>query len=234
METMDIIRALWDKDGHGDNLTVIQFSLERLDEKTGDTIEQISELTTREPLASLADIGGYTTIRITYKYSTASEFSRIRTIAEDYSKIMTEFMRSGSGKGMPCLKITIRPMSIAGAMITAVNPIFHNMQPHDPMYSECNEMQFLFLPDNVGFYEVPDFDEEAASEEVRAELAAEEAAARNAEKKKEEREAYQRERDKEIDENYSGRFGINGGHASMNAGHGFGKDGDTYIEQNNK
>ena len=224
MNVNDIIHALWDKDEHGDNLTVIQFSLERMDEQTGETTEQISELTTRDPLVSLADIGGYTTIRITYHYSSASDFNRMRMIAEDYSKIMTEFMHAGNDTGVPCFRITIRPMSIAGAMIAAVNPIFHNIQPHDPMYTECNEIQFLFLPENVGFYEAANFDENAISDQVRAEITAEQAAERNAQKKQEEAEAYQREREKEMEQNLSDRYDVHGGHVIQNAYHGFGKD----------
>ncbi|MCM1237666.1 MAG: hypothetical protein NC489_46985 [Ruminococcus flavefaciens] len=231
MNAMDIIHALWDKDEHGDNLTVIQFTLERMDEQTGETIQQISELTTRDPLVSLADIGGYTTIRITYKYNNASDFNRMRIITEDYSQLMTEFIHadgSGEGKeeGVPCLRIVVKPMSIKGAMIAAANPIFHNIQPHDPMYTECNEMQLLFLPDSVGFYEAPDFDEEAISDQVRAELTAEQAAEQNAKKKKEEREAYQKEREKEMEKTLSDGYDMHGGRAIQQAYHGFGKDRD--------
>ena len=114
MNVMDIIHALWDKDEHGDNLTMVQFSLERMDEQTGEMIQQISELTTRDPLVSLADIGGYTTIRITYKYNTASDFNRMRIITEDYAQLMTEFIHSGSqdADGVPCFRVIIKPMSI--------------------------------------------------------------------------------------------------------------------------
>ena len=224
MNVNDIIHALWDKDDHGDNLTMIQFSLERMDEKTGETTETISELTTRDPLVSLADIGGYTTIRITYKYNNSSDFNRMRMLAEDYSNIMTEFIHAGSDAGVPCLRITIKPMSIAGAIIVAVNPIFHNIQPHDPMYTECNEIQFLFLPENVGFYETPDLDEKAMSDQVRAEIASEQAAERNAQKKREEREAYQQEREKEMEKSLSDRYDIHGENMMMNVYHGFGKD----------
>lgn len=228
MEVMDIIRALWDKDEHGDNLTVIQFSLEYMDEQTGETIQQISELTTRDPLVSLADIGGYTTIRITYKYNNSSDFNRMRMITEDYSQLMTEFIHSGNKKmpGIPCLRIMVKPMSIAGAMISAVNPIFHNIQPHDPMYMECNELQLLYLPDCVGFFEAPDLDETAISDQVRAEMTAEQAAEQNAKKKKEEREAYQKEREKEIQGTLSTEYDMHGGHVIKNAYHGFGRDRD--------
>lgn len=225
---MDIIRALWDKDEHGDNLTVIQFSLEYMDEQTGETIQQISELTTRDPLVSLADIGGYTTIRITYKYNNSSDFNRMRMITEDYSQLMTEFIHSGNKKmlGIPCLRIMVKPMSIAGAIISAVNPIFHNIQPHDPMYMECNELQLLYLPDCVGFFEAPDLDETAISDQVRAEMTAKQAAEQNAKKKKEEREAYQREREREIQGTLSGEYDMHGGHVIKNVYHGFGKDRD--------
>lgn len=228
MEVMDIIRALWDKDEHGDNLTVIQFSLEYMDEQTGETIQQISELTTRDPLVSLADIGGYTTIRITYKYNNSSDFNRMRMITEDYSQLMTEFIHSGNKKmpGIPCLRIMVKPMSIAGAMISAVNPIFHNIQPHDPMYMECNELQLLYLPDCIGFFEAPDLDETAISDQVRAEMTAEQAAEQNAKKKKEEREAYQKEREKEIQGTLSTEYDMHGGHVIKNAYHGFGRDRD--------
>lgn len=228
MEVMDIIRALWDKDEHGDNLTVIQFSLEYMDEQTGETIQQISELTTRDPLVSLADIGGYTTIRITYKYNNSSDFNRMRMITEDYSQLMTEFIHSGNKKmpGIPCLRIMVKPMSIAGAMISAVNPIFHNIQPHDPMYMECNELQLLYLPDCVSFFEAPNLDETAISDQVRAEMTAEQAAEQNAKKKKEEREAYQREREKEIQGTLSNEYDMHGGHVIKNAYHGLGKDRD--------
>lgn len=228
MKVMDIIHALWDKDEHGDNLTVIQFSLERMDEQTGEMIQQISELTTRDPLVSLADIGGYTTIRITYKYNNASDFNRMRMIAEDYSQLMTEFIHAGSNgkEGVPCLRIVVKPMSITGAMIAAVNPVFHNIQPHDPMYTECNEMQLLFLPDNVGFYEAPGFDEKAVSNQIRAEMTAEQAAEQNAKKKREEREAYQKEREKEMEKTLSEGYDIHGGYVIQNAYHGFGKDRD--------
>ena len=228
MEAMDIIRALWDKDEHGDNLTMIQFSLEYMDEQTGETIQQVSELTTRDPLVSLADIGGYTTIRITYKYNNASDFSRMRMITEDYSQLMTEFIHSGAKKmpGVPCLRVIVKPMSIAGAMIAAVNPIFHNIQPHDPMYTECNELQLLFLPDSVGFYESPDFDEKIISDQVRTEMTAEQAAEQNAKKKKEKREAYQKEREQEMQKILSEGYDMHGGHVIRNAYHGFGKDSD--------
>lgn len=226
MNVMDIIHALWDKDEHGDNLTVVQFSLERMDEQTGKEIQQISELTTRDPLVSLADIGGYTTIRITYKYNNASDFNRMRMIAEDYAQLMTEFIHSGSGDaaGVPCLRIIVKPMSITGAMIAAVNPIFHNIQPHDPMYTECNEIQLLFLPDSVGFYEATDFDEKALSDQVRVEMTAEQAAKQNAKRKKEEQEAYRQEREKEMEKTLSEKYDMHGGHVIRNACHGFGKD----------
>ncbi len=228
MEAMDIIRALWDKDEHGDNLTMIQFSLEYMDEQTGETIKQVSELTTRDPLVSLADIGGYTTIRITYKYNNASDFNRMRMIAEDYSQLMTEFIHSGEKEtpGVPCLRVIVKPMSITGAMIAAVNPIFHNIQPHDPMYTECNEMQLLFLPDSVGFYESADLDEKAISDQVRAEMTAEQAAKQNAKKKQEEKEAYLQEREKEMQKALSDGYDMHGGHVIQNAYHGFGKDRD--------
>lgn len=226
MNVMDIIHALWDKDEHGDNLTIVQFSLERMDEQTGEMIQQISELTTRDPLVSLADIGGYTTIRITYKYNTASDFNRMRIITEDYAQLMTEFIHSGSqdADGVPCFRVIIKPMSITGAMIAAINPIFHNIQPHDPMYTECNEMQLLFLPDSVGFYEAPGFDEKALSDQVRAEITAKQAAEQNAKRKKEERAAYQQEREKEMEKTLSEKYDMHGGHAIQNACHGFGKD----------
>ncbi len=228
METMDIIHALWDKDEHGDNLTMIQFSLEYMDEQTGDTIQQVSELMTRDPLVSLADIGGYTTIRITYKYNNASDFNRMRIIMEDYSQLMTEFIHSENKTtaGIPCLRVIVKPMSIAGAMIAAVNPIFHNIQPHDPMYAECNELQLLFLPDSVGFYESPDFDEKKLSDQVRAEMTAEQAAKQNAGKKQEERDAYRQEREKEMQKTLSDGYDMHGGHVIRNACHGFGKDRD--------
>lgn len=226
MEIMDIIHALWDKDEHGDNLTVIQMSLEDMDEKTGEPLKQISEITTRDPLVSLADIGGYTTIRITYKYSTSSDFNRMRMILEDYSQHMTEFIHSGGheGSGIPCLRLSVKPMSIAGAMIAAANPIFHNIQPHDPMYPECNELQLLFPPDSVWFFEDPEFDEKAASDQVRAEITAAQAAEKNAEKKREEQEAYQKERDKEIQNTLSDRYDMHGGNVIQKAYHGYGKD----------
>jgi hypothetical protein len=226
MNVMDIIHALWDKDEHGDNLTMVQFSLERMDEQTGEMIQQISELTTRDPLVSLADIGGYTTIRITYKYNTASDFNRMRIITEDYAQLMTEFIHSGSqdADGVPCFRVIIKPMSITGAMIAAINPIFHNIQPHDPMYTECNEMQLLFLPDSVGFYEAPGFDEKALSDQVRAEITAKQAAEQNAKRKKEERAAYQQEREKEMKKTLSEKYDMHGGHVIQNACHGFGKD----------
>lgn len=229
METMDMIRALWDKDEHGDNLTIVQFSLERMDEQTGETIRQISELTTRDPLVSFADIGGYTTIRITYKYNSASDFNRMRMITEDYSQLMTEFIHSEEGgfAGIPCLRVTVKPMSIAGAMIAAVNPVFHNIQPHDPMYAECNELQLLFLPESVGFFEDSCFDEKAISDQVRAEMTAEQAALQNAKKKEEEKEAYQQEREKELQKILPDGYGMHGGHVLQNARHGFGKDRDN-------
>lgn len=228
MEIIDIIRALWDKDEHGDNLTVVQMSLEEMDEQTGEAIKQISDLTTRDPLVSLADIGGYTTIRITYKYNNSSDFNRMRMIVEDFSHYMTEFIHSGGqdGVGIPCLRLSIKPMSIAGAMIAAANPIFHNIQPHDPMYTECNELQLLFPPDSVWFFEDQKFDEKAASDRVRAELAAEQAAELNAKKKREEREAYQQEREKEMQKTLSEGYDMHGGHVIQNAYHGFGKDRD--------
>ena len=227
MEILDIIRALWDKDEHGDNLTMVQISLEDMDEATGETVKQISELTTRDPLVSLADIGGYTTIRITYKYNTSSAFNRMRMIVEDYSQHMTEFIHSGQeSAGIPCLRVTIRPMSIAGAMIAAVNPIFHNIQPHDPMYTECNELQLLFPPDSVWFFEDPEFDEKAVSDQVRAEMTAKQAAEQNAKKKREEKEAYQQEREKEMQKTLSEGYDMHGGHVIQNAYHGFGKDRD--------
>jgi len=228
METMDIIHALWDKDEHGDNLTMIQFSLEYMDEQTGETIQQVSELMTRDPLVSLADIGGYTTIRITYKYNNASDFNRMRIITEDYSQLMTEFIHSENKTtaGIPCLRVIVKPMSIAGAMIAAVNPIFHNIQPHDPMYAECNELQLLFLPDSVGFYESPDFDEKKLSDQVRAEMTTEQAAKQNARKKQEERDAYRQEREKEMQKTLSDGYDMHGGHVIRDACHGFGKDRD--------
>jgi len=116
-------------------------------------------------------------------------------IAEDYSQLMTEFIHSGEKEtpGVPCLRVIVKPMSITGAMIAAVNPIFHNIQPHDPMYTECNEMQLLFLPDSVGFYESADLDEKAISDQVRAEKTAEQAAKQNAKKKQEEKQIKQTE-----------------------------------------
>ena len=219
MEIMDIIHALWDKDEHGNNLTVIQMSLEDIDEKTGETLKQISELTTSDPLVSLADIGGYTTIRITYKYATSSEFNRMRMILEDYSQHMTEFIHSSIQEwdGIPCLRLSVKPMSIAGAMLAAANPIFHNIQPHDPMYPECNELQLLFQPDSVWFFNDPEFDEKKASDQVRAEITAAQAAEQNAEKKRKEQAAYQKERDKEMQKTLSDRYDIHGGNVIQKA-----------------
>lgn len=231
MEVMNLIRALWDKDEHGENLTVISFSLECMDEITGELKKVIKEVTTREPMASIADIGGYTTIRITYKYNSSTDFAHMRTIADDFSEIMTKFLYSpDKEEGIPCLRVVIRPMSIRGAMISAVNPVFHNIQPHDPMYSECNELQLLFLPDSVGYFVDENFDEEAASGAIQSEMAAEDMANRNAEKKKAEKEAYQEERDREMQERLSKNYDMQGEHIIKKAYHGYGKDRDDMNE----
>ena len=225
MNIMDMIHALWDKDEHDNNLTMINFSLDYLDERTGEVAHKVRELTTNEPLSSFADIGGYTTIRFTYKYGSSTNFSKMRSIADDYSKLMTEFAYANTEtEGVPCLRITIRPMSLRGAMITAVNPIFFNLQPHDPMYSECNEMQLLFEPDAVGFYYDENFDEEAAADKAKAEIVSERMNAENAEKKKMEQEAYKKERELEAERLMNERYDVHGERVLKEAYHGFGQD----------
>lgn len=221
----DIIKALWDKDSHGDNLTVINFALELLDTLTGDVTKKLAELTTREPIVSVFDIGGYATLRVTYKYATATDFPRMLTILEDFAKELTEFSYGKHDDAyVPRLNVTVRPMSLKGAMITAINPIFHNVQPHDPIYAECNELQMLFTPDALQFYYDPDFDDKAVSDQVRAEIAAEESIRTAAERKKAEDEAYQAEREREAKERMDKDYNLSGGHVIKEAYHGFGKD----------
>ena len=221
----DILGALWDKDEHGANLTTVNFTLELLDTLTGDVKKEIATLTTRDPLVSLYDISGYASLRVTYKYSSATDFSRMITILEDFAKELTDF---GYGKNndeyIPRLSVTVRPMSLRGAMITGVNPIYHNIQPHDPMYAECNELQMLFIPETLQFYYDPDFDDEAVSDQVRAEIAAEESIRTAVERKKEEDKAYQEEREREMKEHMDRNYNVSGNHTIKEAYHGFGKD----------
>lgn len=227
MESIDIIRALWDKNERGENLTLINFSLDYMDGDTGEVVEHIAELTTNEPLASISDVGGYATVRITYQYNSSPNFSRMRTILEDHARIMTDYAHAnGEYAGVPVLRIVIRPMSLRGAMITATNPVFFNIQPHDPMYTECNELQMLFIPDTMGFFEMPDFDEEQAAADVRAQMTSERAMEDHIEKQKAEQEAYLEEREKEIQNRMESSYDIHGGRAIEKAYHGFGKDRD--------
>lgn len=223
----EIIGALWDRDEHGQNLTTITFTLELLDTLTGNVTKTISTLTTREPLASFTDVNGYASILITYKYSTATDFSRMLTILDDFAREMTDFQYGKHEDAyVPRLGVTIRPMSLRGTSIIAVNPIYHGIQPHDPMYAECNELKLLFIPDTVGFYFDPNSDDEAISDQVRAEIAAEESIRTAAERKKAEEEAYRAEREREAKARMDQDYNLNGGHVIKEVYHGFGKDRD--------